>query len=136
MAVFRGSIRIYGSLPIDKAELFIQMVDAYAAAEKRAVDALDRYAEYVTPAMRRADGLVALIEHHGQQALAPSNGGDRPRIVLTLSYDKLLKRCVDAGLVRSGEPLAASVARGLLCDADLLPVVLGGPSEVLDVGRT
>jgi hypothetical protein len=37
--------------------------------------------------------------------------------------------------VGSGEPLPAGVLRRLLCDADLLPAVLGGPSQVLDVGR-
>ena len=131
----RGSVLMRGSLPIASAEPLIRMVDAYAAAEKRALDARDPYAEYVSPTMRRADGLLAMVGHHGQQALAPMNGGDRPRIVVTLSYDKLLKQCVDAGLVGRGEPLAPSAARQLLCDADLLPSVLGGQSEVLDVGR-
>ncbi len=77
-----------------------------------------------------------MVHHHAQQALAPTNGGDRPRIVVTLAYAKLVKQCVDAGLVGHGEPIAPSVARRLLCDADILPVVLGGPSEILDVGRT
>ena len=103
------------------------------------MDALDPNAEYVTPAMRRADGLLAMVQAHSQQALAPSSGGDRPRIVVTLSYDKLAKHCTGAGLgahlTRNGEKLPASLVRQLLCDADLLPAVLGGKSEVLDVGR-
>jgi hypothetical protein len=37
--------------------------------------------------------------------------------------------------VGTGEPVPASVLRQWLCDADLLPVALGGSSEVLDVGR-
>ena len=32
--------------------------------------------------------------------------------------------------------MPASLLRQWLCDADLMPAVLGGPSEVLDVGRT
>ena len=141
-----GSVLIRGNLTLATAEPFIRIIDAYAAAQKRALDALDPHAEYVTPGMRRADALAAMIHHHTQQALAPMNGGDRPRIVLTLSWGKLIKQCLDNGLattgptgtviVGSGEPLTPSVARRLLCDADLLPVVLGGPSEVLDVGRT
>jgi hypothetical protein len=132
-------VLIRGSLPVAAAEPFIRIVDAYAGAERRALEALDPDAEYVTPAMRRADGLVAMVAAHSQRALAPANGGDRPRVVVTLSYDKLTKHCADVGLgaqlTRNGEQISAGVARQLLCDADILPVVLNGQSEVLDVGR-
>nr|WP_300148449.1 HNH endonuclease signature motif containing protein [Propionicimonas sp.] len=136
----QGSVLIRGSLPVAAAEPLIRIVQAYAAAQKRGADRLDPLAEYVTPGMRRADGLVAMVDALGRQGVAPVHGGDRPRIVVTLSYDKLVKQCLDAGLgarlTRSGDPLPASVARRLLCDADILPVVLGGESEPLDVGRT
>lgn len=136
-----GSVLFRGSLPVAEAEPFIQIIDAYAAAGKRGLDRLDPHAEYIPPAMRRADGLLAMVNHHSQQALAPEHGGDRPRVVVTLSYDKLAKAATDAGLisgqlVSTGQPVPASVLRQWLCDADLLPAVLGGPSEVLDVGRT
>jgi hypothetical protein len=135
-----GSVLIRGSLPIADAEPLIQIVEAYAAAQKRGLERLDPHTEYVTPAMRRADGLIAMVAAHSRQQTAPRNGGDRPRIVITLSHDKLTKHCTDAGLgaslVRDGHPVAASVVRRLLCDADLLPVVLGSQSEPLDVGRT
>lgn len=135
-----GSVLIKGSLPIMAAEPLIRIVEAYAAAEKRALDGLDPNAEYLTPAMRRADGLLAMANHHTQQALAPVHGGDRPRISVILSYDKLHKTAHDAGLLTgtlagTGEPVPAGILRQLLCDADLLPVVLGGPSDVLDVGQ-
>lgn len=135
-----GSVLIRGSLPIAQAEPFITIIDAYADAEKRALDVLDPHAEHITPAMRRADALIAMTHRHTQHALAPSHGGDRPRIVLTLSYDKLATQCTHHGLgahlTRTGQPLPASIARQLLCDADILPMILGSPSEILDVGRT
>ncbi|MBN9106010.1 MAG: DUF222 domain-containing protein [Propionibacteriaceae bacterium] len=135
-----GSVLIRGSLPIADAEPLIQIVEAYAAAQKRGLERLDPQAEYITPAMRRADGLIAMVAAHSRQQTAPRSGGDRPRIVITLSHDKLVKHCTDtslgATLVRDGHPVAASVVRRLLCDADLLPVVLGSHSEPLDVGRT
>jgi hypothetical protein len=40
---------------------------------------------------------------------------------------------IDGGLVR--EPLSGAAARRLACDAEVIPVVLGGAGEVLDVGR-
>ena len=135
-----GSMLIRGSLPVADAEPFIQIVEAYAAAEKRGIERLDPSCEYATPAMCRADGLLTMVAAHSRQAVAPTHGGDRPRIVITLSHDKLLKQCVDnnlgAHLTRSGEPVPASVVRRLLCDAELLPVILGSKSEPLDVGRS
>lgn len=144
-----GSTLIRGSLPIAQAAPFIAIIDAYSAAAKRGLESLDPHAEYLSPSMRRADALLAMVNQHSQQALAPVNGGDRPRIVLTMSYDKLAQQAADAGLatanctlgngatlVGCGEPLSASVVRQWLCDTDLMPAVLGGPSEILDVGRT
>ena len=134
-----GSVLIRGSLPVAQAEPFITIIDAYAEAEKRALDRLDPLTEQTSPAMHRADALVAMVNRHNQDALAPNLAGDRPRIVVTLSYDKLLKQCLDNGLgahlTRNGQPLPASTARQLLCDADILPIGLGGHSEILDVGR-
>ena len=131
-----------GSLPTDQADVFIRLIDAYTHYQ-RGLDTLDPQAEYVTPSMRRADALTALLNHHTQQALAPGHGGDRPRIVVTMSYDKLAKHAHDhhltgptGHLIGSGEAVPAGVLRQLLCDADLMPIVLGGTSEPLDVGRT
>jgi hypothetical protein len=131
-----GSVLIRGSMPVIEAEPFIQIIDAYAAAQKRGIERLDPQSEYVTPAMRRADALLAMVNHHGQEALAPTHGGDRPRIVITMTYDKLIKNCLDAGLLSTGDQIDAGTTRRLLCDADLMPAVLDGASEILDVGRS
>jgi len=130
-----GSVLIKGSLPVAEAEPFIQIIDAYAAATKRGLERLDPHTEYVTPAMRRADALLAMVNHHAQESLAPNHGGDRPRIVIAVPYDKVLADCWGAGLLSTGDQIDAGTARRLLCDADLMPAILGGPSEVLDVGR-
>jgi hypothetical protein len=131
-----GSVLIRGSMPVIEAEPFIQIIDAYAAAQKRGIERLDPQSEYVTPAMRRADALLAMVNHHGQEALAPTHGGDRPRIVITMTYDKLIKNCLDAGLLSTGDQIDAGTTRRLLCDADLMPAVLDGASEILDAGRS
>ena len=138
-----GPVLFRGSLPVMDAEPFIRIIDAYAAAQKRALDALDPHADYVSPSMRRADGLLAMIHEHARHGSAPLHGGDRPRITITLNYNTLLAHAHTAGLVdprgcltTTGEPITPGQLRQLLCDADLLPVVLGGPSDILDVGRT
>lgn len=81
---------------------------------------------------RRADGDRP---QHAQEALAPNHGGDRPRVVIMLDYEKLKEGCVDAHLLSAGQSISASALRQLACDADLLPAVLNGPTRPLDVGR-
>ncbi len=131
-----GSTLIRGSLPTLDAAPLVKLVEAYAQDAKRAgLDRLDPLSETVTPAMRRADGLGALAAAHQQGQLAPSNGGDRPRIVVTVRHDQLRDDYAAAGILDSGERLTAGQLRMLACDAEVLPAVLGGDSEILDVGR-
>jgi hypothetical protein len=56
--------------------------------------------------------------------------------VITMPYDTLLTNCNDARLLSTGDTINPGTARRLLCDADLMPAILGGPSQVLDVGRS
>lgn len=130
-----GTTEVRGSLPTVDAQLLIRLVDAHAAQQKRALEALDPNQPLPGRGQRRADGLMALVHAHSQAALAPGHGGDRPRLVVLLDYDKLRQRCIDARLLGTDEAVAPSVLRRLACDADLLPAVLGGESEPLDVGR-
>jgi hypothetical protein len=131
-----GSILFTGSLPLIDGETWIAQLDAYTESRRRtAIEERDQAGAGLTPEQRRADALVAMILHHSQGRRAPKVGGDRPRIVVTVDYRKLLADATAAGLVGDGEPLSAGDLRRLCCDADLLPAVLGGPSTVLDVGR-
>ncbi|MFT3859944.1 DUF222 domain-containing protein [Micropruina sp.] len=135
----QGSTVIRGSLPTVDAEPFRLLLDSYAAQLKRGFEALDPLQPAPTAGQRRAEALTRLVDRHQQLSLAPVMGGDRPRIVVTVSYDKLRQQAVDAGLLgtitATGARVCAHTVRRLLCDAEVLPVVLGGPSQILDVGR-
>ena len=127
-----------GSLPIVAGELLKAQVDAIAAQARRsALDATDPLVrpEPVTMTMRRTDALTDLVDRASRTQAAPANGGDRPRIMVTINYNDLMADCARNGLLPTGTELSAGELRRLACDADLLPVVLGGPSGVLDVGR-
>jgi len=131
-----GSVLFSGSLPLVDGEAWIVQLDAYTESRRRTVvEERDPAAACVTPEQRRADALIAMILHHGEGRRAPKVGGDRPRVVVTVDYAKLVADAAGAGLIGEGEPLSAGDLRRLCCDADLLPAVLGGPSSVLDVGR-
>lgn len=131
-----GSVTFRGSLPIVDAEGWIAIIDSYVESQRRTVlEQRDPLAEPLSPQQRRADALLAMIRDHTSRRMAPSGGGDRPRVVVTMNYVALHQRAVDAGAITSGQQISASDLRRLCCDADVIPAVLGGPSEVLDVGR-
>ncbi|MCC6497926.1 MAG: DUF222 domain-containing protein [Propionibacteriaceae bacterium] len=131
-----GSVRFDGSLPRVEAEAWLVLLDAHAESLRRtAVETRDPLAEVLTPEQRRADALIAMIGRHQVTRQAPSSGGDRPRVLVSLDYARLLEAAAGAGLISTDEPISAGELRRLTCDADIIPAVLGGQSEVLDVGR-
>jgi hypothetical protein len=64
----------------------------------------------------------------------PSAGGVAATVVVTMTLETLLGGLRAASLC-DGTRISATEARRLACNAAIIPVVLGGPSEPLDVGR-
>lgn len=56
------------------------------------------------------------------------------KVVVTVTKDALLSGLGAAHLDGVDEPVSAATARGMTVNAELIPQVLGGPSEVLDQG--
>ena len=66
-------------------------------------------------------------------AALPRHGGDATTVLVTVDLDVLR---TGLGVAHVGdEPLSAGEARRLACTANIIPVVLGGASQVLDAGR-
>ena len=67
----------------------------------------------------------------------PKAGGCSATIVVTMTLEQLLANLDAAGVctLDTGGQISASDARRLACTAGIIPAVLGGKSEVLDVGR-
>jgi hypothetical protein len=88
---------------------------------------------------RRADALTELAQHTLAHAPIPDHNGERPTVTVTISYDELREQ-IRAGMLSHANanqtPISPETARRIACDAKILPVVLGGPSETLDYGRT
>ncbi len=98
-----------------------------------------------TPSQRDADAFTQLLTN--ANASGPSDSGPAtPNTTLrvTISFDDL-RQAVDAtlgadgstpaGITDAGERLDAASIRRLACEADVIPVVLGSPGRVVDVGR-
>ena len=86
------------------------------------------------PEQRRADALVEICRRVLATGELPDNGGDRPQLVVTVDYDTLRGQ-LGAATLDDGGQLSADIVRRLACDAAVIPVVLGGAGQVLDVGR-
>ena len=56
-------------------------------------------------------------------------------MVVTIGLDALRSGLGMGTLCSSGECLSAGDIRRLACDADIIPAVLGGDSQILDLGR-
>lgn len=77
-----------------------------------------------------------LIERIPAKAL-PRAGGCSATIVVTITLDQLLADLHTAGVTTldTGAQISATEARRLACAAGIIPVVLDGTGQVLDVGR-
>jgi len=65
----------------------------------------------------------------------PLHGGTPTQVIVTMNYDDLATG-VGVGLLDDGTPITAGQVRRLACNAQIIPAVLGGDSDVLDLGRT
>lgn len=84
---------------------------------------------------RRADALVEICRVALRTTELPANGGEPPQVIVTIPLDSL-RRKIGVARTDTGETLTPVQARQIACDAQILPIVLGGAGQVLDVGRT
>lgn len=85
-------------------------------------------------AQRDADALVELAQRALAAGDLPTEGGQRPQVVVAMNLTVLQGRIGAASLALGG-PINAEVARRIACDAGVIPVVLGARGEPLDIGR-
>jgi hypothetical protein len=85
-------------------------------------------------AARRADALTDICARVLAQGELPDNGGERPHVVITMDFEQL-RQGLGGAVLDTGEHLSAATARRLACDALIVPAVLGGQSQPLDLGR-
>lgn len=83
---------------------------------------------------RLGRAFCSLLETLDPQRL-PLHGGDATTVIVTVSLDALRAELAAAG-VATVDRLTAAEARRLACTAKIVPAVLGGKSEVLDLGRS
>ncbi len=98
------------------------------------LDKLDQQEAATPQRMGEAFCFCELIESFRTED-APRSGGTSATAVIHLDLDTLLGGLKPAHL-DTGEPISPDQARRMACEAGIIPVVLTGGSQVLDLGRT
>ncbi|XNZ01050.1 HNH endonuclease [Micrococcus luteus] len=100
-----------------------------------------------TRGQQQADTLISALGHalaHAEPDVLPASGGYRPQVLVTIDHQTLLRQVREAATSSGAEALSSMDFTGpvdpreirrIACDADLVPVVLGGEGEILDLGR-
>lgn len=124
-----GKVRLSGCLPTEAAAIVNAALDPLCAPRVDA-DLLDPR----TPGQRRADALVDVCRLALASGELPDNGGDRPQLTVTMPLGNLVNR-IGAGMLDDGQSLSPETVRRIACDAAIIPAVLGGQGQLLDLGR-
>ncbi|MGB8995097.1 MAG: DUF222 domain-containing protein [Pseudonocardiaceae bacterium] len=125
-----GGCELAGWLDREATEILRAALSPLAAPRP----ATDTEIDLRTASQRDADALVELAQRALGSGELPTEGGERPQVVVTVSLAVLQGRIGTATLALSG-PINADIARRIACDARVIPAVLGARGEPLDIGR-
>ena len=107
-------------------EIMSKAIDGLAAPRP----AVDGTADPRPAKVRRGQALVEVLRRFLDLGFAPTQGGERPHVTVTMDLDALRGQLGTAVLDHGG-PITAAQARMLACDAKIIPAVLGSASQVL-----
>ncbi len=149
----KGMTHIRAGIPDVEGARIQSVLDALGAeAHHRTLDSSEPYRSESSMSQRRADALTLAFETLHSNMNAGSDGGlnrmargtsshrwlqsrARTQLRIAVTLNQLREAVTDAHTVE-GHTLSPGDLRRLACDADILPAVMGGPSELLDLGRT
>ncbi|WP_434613180.1 DUF222 domain-containing protein [Arthrobacter sp. A5] len=104
----------------------------------RSLTVVERAMDTRTRQQRLLDALVTGCGIALQTGDLPEAGGHRPNIMVTIDYHELFNRLEtgrSTGRFAFTGPVDAGNIRRLACDANLIPIVLGGSGQILNYGR-
>jgi hypothetical protein len=125
-----GGYELSGWLDREAAEILRCALSPLAAPRPTT----DTEIDLRTGVQRDADALIELAQRALTEGRLPTEGGERPQVVVTVSLPALQGRIGTAHLALGG-PINADIARRIACDAAVIPAVLGSKGEPLDIGR-
>jgi hypothetical protein len=125
-----GRLGLEGYLEPEHRAAFRSLIDQLAAPRPTT----NAIADTRSTAQRNADALLEICGLARAAQDCPSTAGEPPHLTVTIDWDAL-RTSLGVATLDYGTHLSASEARRWACDAQIIPVVMGGKSEPLDVGR-
>jgi len=139
-----GTTRLTGIVPDATASRLATYLEAFTNPRQRVTPHGDPALRLPHP-RKLGDALCQLLEAVDPARL-PLHAGDATTVVITIPLDTLRAELGTGDLLGTsqipcpdtvtGDGLSAGQVRRLACTAHLIPAVLGGKSEVLDLGRS
>src|SRR4051794_27585836 len=130
-----GSSDLYARLPDHVASRLRAYLDAYTSPRRIRLDSnVLSDVDLLPLPRRRGEAFCALLEHIPAHGL-PQHGG-APTTVMVMIDLKAPRARLRPAATSTGETTPAGQARRLACGAGIAPAVLGGTSEILDLGRS
>ncbi|TXK08759.1 DUF222 domain-containing protein [Microbacterium saccharophilum] len=133
-----GMLHLTGAFDPEHGAAIMVAIDAIVGAELGAQRDADASSDVDAPrrsvTMMRADALVKICEH-----LLGCDRRDTPlrgaTVVVRMTLEDLQSGTGHATIDGLAAPVSIATARRMAADAGIIPVVLGGDSEILDWGR-
>jgi hypothetical protein len=125
--------RLQGRFTLDPltGAMLKKAVRAFASAKHRA--AKGPLGEPKPTPQQLGEAFTELIRRYPIKRL-PKTGGLNATVVVLMPLDTVIGG-LKASHLDTGEPISPGLARQLLCESRVIPAVLGGTSQVLDIGR-
>ncbi|GGU43444.1 HNH endonuclease signature motif containing protein [Nocardioides albus] len=127
-----GTVEIHARVSNAVAMRLRTMLDSLAQPRKLSAENRGRKTPYDR---LLGQAFARVIETYDVDQL-PRHGGHATTVFVTLSVEDLRNDLGTAALGFDGDQITAAEARRMACNADLIPVVLGSDSEILDFGRS
>ena len=121
-------------VPVLAGAMLEKHLNAIASPKHQAANGVRKPETPIARPMRLGSAFVEYLETRPAKDGMPRAGGIPATLVVTMSLESLLG-ADRAATLDNGERISASEARRIACTAGIIPVVLGGKSQPLDVGR-
>ncbi|MHA7241959.1 HNH endonuclease signature motif containing protein [Paeniglutamicibacter antarcticus] len=90
----------------------------------------------LTPPQRHLQGLMNLLKSAGQPGTRKKTSGlPSPRTLVIATLAELQEQAEKHGITTHGQQLTPAELRQRLCTGGALPMILGGKSQILDLGK-
>jgi hypothetical protein len=124
-----GTTDLHARLPDHVANRLRTYLEAHTSPRRNPLGDVD----HLPMPRRRGEAFCALLENLPAKGL-PQHGGTATSVMVMIGWEEM-RGGLGTAATSTGDTLTAEQARRLACQADILPVVLNGRGEILDLGR-